>query len=763
MYLAKTKPEQETIREHTDRLLTELKRLKEAYGSKIQGVGSSFWELLELAVRFHDAGKANVLFQNKLRKVLGYDLLPTTLREDEEIPHNYVSVAMLPIRQLNLSADEIDLLVEAIGFHHERNTAPETEKLFLYVEACGLLEQLEDIYNHLGLNYQPEKVSKRLLRRLERNRKDVTDKKIRFDASYRKKHVLLKGLLHRLDHAASAHVEVESGIEESPGDKTLAFMRRSFSQDGDIQLRPAQQFAWENSDKNVIITASTGSGKTEAALLWMAHDKGFFTLPLRVSLNAMYDRLKEKIELQHVGLLHSGSFEYLLEHDYSEGERTYVHSQQLAQKLTLTTIDQILKFPFLYKGFEKEYATLAYSKVVIDEIQAYDPHIAAMLIKALEMVVEIGGKFLVMTATLPRIYLQTLKERGRINTEDLAVGTFPRDDLLRHRIELRKSSIFGLLDEIVEKGKRAKVLVIVNTVDQAIAVYRELAEKLPIEFPLHLLHARFSAEDKAALEKEITQFAPSGWHKIPEKTHLTGIWVTTQIVEASLDVDFDYLFSEMCPLDSLFQRMGRCYRVRDYSSEEPNIIVATQECSGVGKSDRTVYDQTLVELSIEDLIPFNGQLIKESDKINLVDQLYSRERLSKVNSPFLQKFKESLNYFDTLPCFELKSGEAQEKLRDIRTTLVIPEKWMPTLKELIMEFEQESDRFRRRELRRKIEAKAISVRENTIRNLKMTLVPFNTPGLEYLSWILTSDAEYSFDPKTMKGHGLVFRRETHIL
>lgn len=56
----------------------------------------------------------------------------------------------------------------------------------------------------------------------------------------------------------------------------------------------------------------------------------------------------------------------------------------------------------------------------------------------------------------------------------------------------------------------------------------------------------------------------------------TGIWITTQIVEASLDVDFDYLFTEMSTLDSLFQRFGRCFRSRHYKKEEPNVYIYTK-------------------------------------------------------------------------------------------------------------------------------------------------------------------------------------------
>lgn len=63
-------------------------------------------------------------------------------------------------------------------------------------------------------------------------------------------------------------------------------------------LRPAQEYMKANSDKNVVMIAPTGSGKTEAALLWLNGDKGFYTLPLRVSANAIYERLNINMNLK---------------------------------------------------------------------------------------------------------------------------------------------------------------------------------------------------------------------------------------------------------------------------------------------------------------------------------------------------------------------------------------------------------------------------------------------------------------------------------
>src|SRR5690606_18970548 len=144
-----------------------------------------------------------------------------------------------------------------------------------------------------------------------------------------------------------------------------------------------------------------------------------------------------------------------------------------------------------------------------------------------------------------------------------------------------------------------------------------------IQLPLRLLHARFIRKHKQALEQAITKFAQSGWHE-QDGMNSPGIWISTQIVEASLNVDFDVLYTELCTLDSLFQRMGRCFRVRSYDREEPNIHIVTEDVSGIG----SVYDKHIAALSLEALNHYQYEALMESVKMKLVAEIYSREKLA---------------------------------------------------------------------------------------------------------------------------------------
>ena len=86
-----------------------------------------------------------------------------------------------------------------------------------------------------------------------------------------------------------------------------------------------------------------------------------------------------------------------------------------------------------------------------------------------------------------------------------------------------------------------------------------------------MLHSRFELNDRKDKERKIQEFS--------NKKENTGIWITTQIVEASLDIDFDMLYTEMSTLDSLFQRLGICYRSREYKKIEKFIKIYTKESS----------------------------------------------------------------------------------------------------------------------------------------------------------------------------------------
>ena len=268
-FLAKTNPE-ETIEQHTENLIKEYERLI-TYYPNIRFLNK---ELLKIACVHHDLGKINVKFQNKLYEKLGYEKLNDLYSIHPEIPHGYLSPAFLDIDYLKqrYSKENIKILYQAIYYHHNREFDMDLEYLRNTFETFK--EFLKDFnfklteLKDLNPNYR---------RYLERFEKDDTENFY--------KYVCIKGLLNKIDYSASAHIDIEIPNENLSKKVEIFFRKRN------LNTNSLQNYMKDNKDRNNVIIASTGIGKTEAALFWIGNNKGFFTLPLRVSINAIYDKL----------------------------------------------------------------------------------------------------------------------------------------------------------------------------------------------------------------------------------------------------------------------------------------------------------------------------------------------------------------------------------------------------------------------------------------------------------------------------------------
>lgn len=723
-YYAKSAPI-ETIKEHTDKLLENLEILKKEYGEKItQSIEmpeERFWQLMKIVCKYHDAGKVFSGFQNAIREAIGEKLIPTKFN-NQEIKHEQISPIFVPCKQYEMTKKERKLVYQAIYYHHERDN-----KIHINSE---LLEEIikKDIEPNIKkiereLQIEIPKLSTLYLGMVEGQAR-ITEG----DELYNE-YCLIKGLLHRLDHCSSAWIEVEDETKEEIADFVENFMKKQNFKENDLQ-----QFAEKNQDKNVIVIGSTGMGKTEGALLWSKNDKTFFTLPLRISINAIYDRIKDTIGYKHVGLLHSTALDYLDE----ENEFNKIQqARNLYEKITTCTIDQIFPFVFKYRGYEKIYATLSYSKVIIDEIQAYSPEIVAVLLKGLQMINNLDGKFMVMTATLPRIYREKLQEMGiKFEYNEFIKNT------KRHKFEIIDKSINEDIEEIKEKSKNKKVLIIVNTINKAIEIYKALKND-GVE-KVNLLHSRFEQEDRSEKERNIKEFS--------KQKDESGIWITTQIVEASLDIDFDMLYTEMSTLDSLFQRFGRCYRSREYKGKEPNVKIYIKEISGIGY----IYDKEIYQKSIDLLQEYSGQILDEKTKIDLVDKLYSKEMLQ--DTDFYKKFNEAFRVLDNTIDYDTSKKDAQKILRNIDNIDVIPKIIYDDNLNLFEEYSIESDKKKKYELKRRIDKLFISINSSNkwkLGNL-ITECPYikgkyiiDTKYDKEIGLLLENDEEYSISSREL--------------
>ncbi len=638
-YLAKSNPK-ETIMEHTDKLIDNYDKLKAIYPwLKVN------WDILYLACIYHDLGKINKKFQDKINRVK---------KHGDEIPHGILSLSFINAKKLKqiYSKEQIKILAHSIAYHHERQLNFDSDSLKREIEALKI--EAED--------FKYDKIDDLVVKKLgvmyfscDRINEEDTELFLEY--------VMTKGLLNRLDYAASAGIPVEEEnnfLMENLEDNMLESFRKKHP---DASWNELQIYMKENSEKNIILVAQTGMGKTEGALLWIGNNKGFFTLPLRTAINEIYKRIKDKVIINNysdkLGLLHSDMLkEYLnMEEDDTDIFEYYSRTKQLSLPLTICTIDQIFDFVYRYKGFELKLATLSYSKVVIDEIQMYSPDLLAYLVVGLSYIDKIGGKFAVVTATLPQIFTDLLSQEG---VEFLQPKPFT-NNRIRHSLKIVKDKINSAFIE--EQYNNNKVLVICNTVKEAQSIYAELKSNINKADKINLFHSGFIKKDRRKKEKDILEFGN-------KDTVDSGIWIATSVVEASLDIDFDILITELSDLNSLFQRLGRCYRDRDWKSIGYNTYVfdgGDKKCSGVGN----VIDNKIFELSKETLQKnkIDG-VINEEQKIKLIDDLYTTEKLK--NSKYYEELVQVIDYLKRMNAFDMEKSEVKKLFRNIDSTTVIP-------------------------------------------------------------------------------------------
>lgn len=646
----------ETIEEHTGKVLKKLECIFGLYGERFS---ENEIRLAQLACKYHDLGKIEKVFQAVMRGE----------RQRMEMPHGFLSGYFLQEdAKVNLSLlegfskDEVDALYTAIHYHHARNDSFSDSQYKEYAEnnLRGNYEAYYKFHKQIWRQYSDDGDFLYLRNLIFRNRLSRGGAPRLSEEAYLA-YVLTVGLLNRADYAASGDFDIEIEASESlAGGVTGRF--------GD-SLRPMQLFMKKHRAQNVIAVAPTGSGKTEGALLWANDEKLFYTLPMKVSANGIFRRIHNGPDeeggaygFKDAALLHSDAASEYLKCDSEEAddaarferfERQYRAARGLAYPVTVSTVDQLFKFVFKALGTELFAATLKYSCVVIDEMQMYEPRILAMLVRGLKFVAQLGGRYAIITATLPDFIKKELGEEGK----DYVSERFT-NDLKRHVARLMPTELFNEtnkafdLELIRRQATKGRVLVVCNTVVNAQGLKRNLPEA-------RLLHARFIRKDRERLEKEIIEFQR-------DKTN-RGIWISTQLVEASLDIDFDFLHTELCPADSLLQRMGRCWRARNYDNDEPNVYVYDH---GSGK----IYDKTLYDRSRRFLKDFLERIFAEKEKMDYVDRVFhlSKDDDDKEfeNSKYYRVFCKYLE-LSIYPTMYTKL-EADEYFRRINSYEVIP-------------------------------------------------------------------------------------------
>lgn len=368
---------------------------------------------------------------------------------------------------------------------------------------------------------------------------------------------------------------------------------RPLQRGGDELLRAVQGPAL------LLVEAPMGEGKTELAFL--AHlrlqaanqHRGLYVaLPTQATGNALFRRAQtflkafatESLDMQlvHGGAAMNADLAVLRDVDHSAGETLSASAwfgqrrRPLLSPYGVGTVDQALYAVLNVKHHFVRLWGLSNRVVVLDEVHAYDTYTVGLIATLLRWLKALRCSVVLMSATLPRARCQELLAAWGADPQWLPALDYPRlvlvDDAGARGVHVAARPLAGIelsgFGSDIEALANAAVAgvthggcgaVIVNTVSRAQALYLALQARLEAagqnSTELVLFHARFPANERAAHEDRVLSlFGPEG--ERPRRALL----VATQVAEQSLDIDFDFMLSDLAPVDLLLQRAGRLHR-----------------------------------------------------------------------------------------------------------------------------------------------------------------------------------------------------------
>ena len=364
-----------------------------------------------------------------------------------------------------------------------------------------------------------------------------------------------------------------------------------------------------------LIEAPTGEGKTEAALFAyvqlqraVGHRGLYVALPTMATGNAMFERVCafleacDRVQPPDLQLLHGASF---LNESFTElrirdvwddstgavdrnanvvAREWFTHKKRaLLSEYGVGTVDQAL---FSILNLKHQFVRLwglSNRVVILDEIHAYDTYTSGLLDILLRWLHALGSSAIVMSATLPPARRrELLATYGAIDVppppyphvtvvtpQRTATRSFEVREMPEYSLRSAPTDVLDIarsLATAVESG--GCLACIVNTVQRAQDVYRALGDGKRIEnggvmcgkrvegVDVYLFHARYPIEERHARENTILRLLGKESEDRPSRSVL----IATQVVEQSLDLDFDVMYSDLSPIDLLLQRAGRLHR-----------------------------------------------------------------------------------------------------------------------------------------------------------------------------------------------------------
>ncbi len=555
----------------------------------------------------HDIGKTSPEFQKTLKK--GYVRPPQFI-----FRHEIASLFFLSL----IDEKERDAVIDMIVAHHKSTQKDASRKGFLDLAD----KNSESIFNiHAEYFEDWSNTALSILKESGMNvhtiSRDEAHHNYEYAIGYCKKKgsncSAWKGLLMAADHMASA-----LGEQTSEETKKMFIIPDLTYYNRKNELFPLSEIDADDKRTFTIITAPTGAGKTDF-LLRRCKGRVFYTLPYQASINAMYDRIKNDLKATNaqIYLLHAASCIKMEEAEIEEK----IMQRNIGASLKILTPHQIAAIVFGIKGYETMALDLKGCDVILDEIHTYSNEIQAIVIKIIQILVKLGCRIHIGTATMPSaLYKRILDELGgpekvyEVKLPETTLSTFNRH--IVHKLNDKETEHKIINNAIIENKK---ILIVCNQVKRAQQTYKEISAQYP-EIPSMLIHSHFKREDRQILEEKLQNTF--------NRMNNACIVVSTQVVEVSLDISFDLMITECAPIDALVQRFGRINRKRTKETigkYKPVYVVAPTK----DKKEALPYDIDVLDRSFNVL--GDGQVIEENKIQDMIDSVYPKIYITNIN------------------------------------------------------------------------------------------------------------------------------------
>ena len=605
---------------YTETLFSHLNNTLEYAQQQIESFGINNEPLvkaIQIASAFHDIGKADHRFQQYL------------VDNEPKVYHPLLGLPVVWSISRSLQSHLRSLVTLSVASHHTSlhqdlygdTSAQQSLEITNKEHFENLVLKLAELIGISGV--EPSDFYDVSCLKILRNAKyDFMPLTVDEGITLREYFVTIQGILNYSDWLASGVKKANSMMS------TVDFKRKKF-----VSKPYSYQLEAKNLRGNIFITLPTGAGKTETALYWIAGNilsksglehthKVFYTLPTTTTINAMYNRLTDKarygIDEKVVSEYFSNVDLYLnIEGSDPRNANLYLY-KNFFFPINITTPDQLLLAMMNHGRYALKSFMMRRSLVVFDEIHAYDAETFG-LIKTLikHLYCHYDCRFCVMSATFPNVLrneLAFLEAKELISHDDLKSEYSKRR---RTRLEFHESTLHDNLETVLtsyHNGKR--VLVVTNTVKRAQNIFLSL-EKLMSEqrYPakdLLLIHSRFTFRDRKNLESMIFDYP--------------RIVVTTQVIEVSLDIDYDEMFTEICYPDSLVQRAGRINRNGKLGNNGQGTVhlYLPEDWNSNKNVGSLPYDPELLGSSISLLREESSSIVSELDYLDLTNRFYDQ-------------------------------------------------------------------------------------------------------------------------------------------